>query len=112
MLREEAGLGVHADAMKGSHALEALTRQVAEQAWTRFETLEAAGGWRGCGDLIRQWTLEGQRAHLARPWYVSTDMSRGSTPWAQAAEGRFYALDPLRRSPPARRCTPVHGLKP
>ena len=30
----------------------------AEQAWTRFETLEA-GRWRACGDLVRQWTLKG-----------------------------------------------------
>ena len=107
VLREEAGLGAHADAMKGSHALEALTRQVAEQAWTRFETLEAAGGWRACDDLIRQWTLEGQRAHLARPWYVSTDMRRGSTPWAQDAESRFYALDHPAAEPTARLRTPA-----
>ena len=93
VLREEAGLGAHADAMMGSHAVEALTRQLAEQAWTRFEALEAAGGWRACEDIIRQWTLEGQRAHLARPWYVSTDMSRGSKPWRQNADARFYPLD-------------------
>ena len=92
-------MGAHADAMKGSHALEALTRQMAEQAWTRFETLEAAGGWRACDDLMRQWTLEGQRAHLARPWYVSTDMARGTAPWAQNTEARFYALDHPAEAP-------------
>ena len=35
ILREEARLGEHADAMKGSRAIEALTRQMAEQAWAR-----------------------------------------------------------------------------
>ena len=99
VLREEAGLGANADVMKGSHALEALTRQLAEQAWTRFETLEAAGGWRACEDIVLQWTLEGQRAHLSRPWYVSTDMDRGSKPWAQNTEVRFYALDHPEEAP-------------
>ena len=97
--------------MKGSHALEALTRQVAEQAWTRFETLEAAGGWRACDDLVRQWTLEGQRAHLARPWYVSTDMDRGTAPWAQHAEARFYALDHPAQTSNARPSSPMPGLR-
>jgi len=46
ILREEAGLGEHADVMRGSRAIEALTRQMAEQAWARHEEMEAAGGWR------------------------------------------------------------------
>ena len=93
VLREEAGLGEHVDVMKGSRAVEALTRQMAEQAWTRHEEMEAAGGWRSGADLMKAWTLEGQRAHLARPWYVSTDMARGAHPWAQDASARFFALD-------------------
>ena len=93
ILREEAGLGEHADVMKGSRAIEALTRQMAEQAWSRFEEMEAAGGWRAGEDLMKAWTLEGQRAHLARPWYVSTDMARGEAPWAQDPLRRFFPLD-------------------
>ena len=93
ILREEAGLGEHADVMKGSRAIEALTRQMAEQAWARYEEMEAAGGWRAGADLMKAWTLEGQRAHLARPWYVSTDMARGEKPWAEDAEARFFPLD-------------------
>ena len=93
ILREEAGLGEHADVMKGSRAIEALTRQMAEQAWARHEEMESAGGWRAGADLMKAWTLEGQRAHLARPWYVSTDMARGERPWAQDADSRFFALD-------------------
>ena len=93
ILREESGLGEHADVMKGSRAIEALTRQMAEQAWARHEEMEAAGGWRAGADLMKAWTLEGQRAHLARPWYVSTDMARGDKPWAQDADARFFALD-------------------
>ena len=93
VLREEAGLGEHADVMKGSRAIEALTRQMAEQAWARYEEMEAAGGWRAGADLMKAWTLEGQRAHLARPWYVSTDMARGEKPWAEDAEARFFPLD-------------------
>ena len=30
--------------MKGSRAIEALTRQMAEQAWARYEEMEAWGG--------------------------------------------------------------------
>ena len=93
ILREESGLGEHADVMKGSRAVEALTRQMAEQAWARHEEMEAAGGWRTGADLMKAWTLEGQRAHLARPWYVSTDMARGEKPWLQDAQARFFPLD-------------------
>ena len=93
ILREEAELGEHADVMKGSRAIEALTRQMAEQAWARHEDMEAAGGWRAGADLMKAWTLEGQCAHLARPWYVSTDMRRGDKPWAQDADAQFFALD-------------------
>ncbi|MGB2423927.1 MAG: methylmalonyl-CoA mutase family protein, partial [Flavobacteriales bacterium] len=45
------------------------------------------------------WTLEGQRAHLARPWYVSSDMARGEKPWAQDAGGRFFPLDHPAQEP-------------
>ena len=93
ILREESGLGEHADVMKGSRAVEALTRQMAEQAWARHEEMEAEGGWRTGADLMKTWTLEGQRAHLARPWYVSTDMARGEKPWLQDAQARFFPLD-------------------
>ena len=93
ILREEAGLGEHADVMRGSRAIEALTRQMAEQAWARHEEMAAAGGWRAAEELMTAWTLEGQRAHLARPWYVSSDMARGENPWAQDASARFFPLD-------------------
>ena len=107
ILREEAGLGEHGDVMKGSRAIEALTRQMAEQAWSRLEEMEAAGGWRAGADLMKAWTLEGQRAHLARPWYVSTDMARGDKPWAQDADARFFALDhPAQESSRA----PIQGM--
>ena len=99
ILREEAGLGEHADVMKGSRAIEALTRQMAEQAWARHEEMEGAGGWRAGVDMMEAWTLEGQRAHLARPWYVSTDMARGDKPWVQDADARFFALDHAAEEP-------------
>jgi methylmalonyl-CoA mutase len=106
VLREEAGLGEHADVMKGSRAIEALTRQMAEQAWARYEEMEAAGGWRAGADLMKAWTLEGQRAHLARPWYVSTDMARGEKPWVEDADARFFPLDHAALEPSRR---PIEG---
>ena len=91
ILREEL-LGEHADVMKGSRAIEALTRQMAEQAWVRHEEMEAAGGWRAGAD-DESVDARRARAHLARPWYVSTDMALGEKPWAQDADARFFALD-------------------
>ena len=93
VLREEAKLDAHVDAMRGSRTIEFLTRQMSEQAWARHEEMEAKGGWRKAEELMMSWTLEGQRAHLARPWYVSTDMARGDMPWSRDAGVRFFALD-------------------
>ena len=107
ILREEAGLGEHADVMRGSRAIEALTCQMAEQAWARHEEMEAAGGWRAGAELMTAWTLEGQRAHLARPWYVSSDMARGEEPWAQDAGARFFPLDHPAQEPTRE---PIQGV--
>ena len=52
LLREEAGLGRVQDPAAGSYYLETLTDQLAREAWTLFQRVEAAGG------------LPQQRAHL------------------------------------------------
>ena len=44
LLREEAGLGRVQDPAAGSYFLETLTDQLAQEAWTVFQRLEAAGG--------------------------------------------------------------------
>ena len=44
LLREEAGLGRVQDPAAGSYFLETLTDQLAQEAWTLFQRLEAAGG--------------------------------------------------------------------
>ena len=44
LLREEAGLGRVQDPAAGSYFLETLTDQLAREAWTLFQRLEAAGG--------------------------------------------------------------------
>ena len=44
LLREEAGLGRVQDPAAGSYFLETLTDQLAQEAWTMFQRLEAAGG--------------------------------------------------------------------
>ena len=44
LLREEAGLGRVQDPAAGSYYLETLTDQLAQEAWTLFQRMEAAGG--------------------------------------------------------------------
>ena len=44
LLREEAGLGKVQDPAAGSYFLETLTDQLAQEAWTLFQRMEAAGG--------------------------------------------------------------------
>ena len=44
LLREEAGLGRVQDPAAGSYFLETLTDQLAQEAWTLFQRLEASGG--------------------------------------------------------------------
>lgn len=44
VLRDEAHLGRVADPAGGSHALESLTEQLAQAAWTRFQQIEKEGG--------------------------------------------------------------------
>ncbi|MBD2724169.1 methylmalonyl-CoA mutase family protein [Hymenobacter armeniacus] len=44
LLREEAGLGQVQDPAAGSYFLETLTDQLAQEAWTLFQRVEAAGG--------------------------------------------------------------------
>ena len=44
LLREEAGLGRVQDPAAGSYFLETLTDQLAQEAWTLFQRMEAAGG--------------------------------------------------------------------
>jgi len=44
ILREESNLGRLIDPLGGAYAIEALTMQVAEQAWALFQKIEQAGG--------------------------------------------------------------------
>lgn len=44
LLREEAGLGKVQDPAAGSYYIETLTDQLAQEAWTVFQRVEAAGG--------------------------------------------------------------------
>lgn len=52
LLLEESHLGQVLDPAGGSWFVEDLTRSVAEQAWTHFQEIEAAGGFAAAGELI------------------------------------------------------------
>jgi methylmalonyl-CoA mutase len=60
ILKEEASLDRVVDPAHGSHYLEAMTRKLAESAWTLFKKIEAAGGMAeaiNCG-IIEGWIAE------------------------------------------------------
>ena len=46
MMMEESHLGQVADAAHGSHWHEVMTENLAQAAWTDFQSIEAAGGMR------------------------------------------------------------------
>ena len=106
ILREEAGLGEHADVMKGSRAIEALTRQMAEQAWARHEEMESAGGWRAGADLMaRRGRSKGSeptsrgRGTSRRTWHAATSRGRrmpkrASSRWTIPPKG--HSREPIK----------------
>ncbi|MGE2834511.1 methylmalonyl-CoA mutase small subunit [Mycobacterium sp. SMC-4] len=54
LLLEESHLGQVLDPAGGSWFVEDLTRRVAEQAWSHFQDIEAAGGFGAAGGLITE----------------------------------------------------------
>ncbi|HUZ12161.1 MAG TPA: methylmalonyl-CoA mutase family protein [Caulobacteraceae bacterium] len=67
VLEEEASLGRIIDPAAGSAYIETLTDQLAREAWTRLQTIEAAGGVSRAleGGLVATWAELG-RTELAR----------------------------------------------
>lgn len=65
MLQEESHLGRVADPAAGSYLHETLTRELAQQAWTLFQTLESEGGYRAAveGDAMRERISTAREAH-------------------------------------------------
>jgi methylmalonyl-CoA mutase len=68
ILREEAHLARVADPARGSAYVETLTARLAEEAWTRFQELERAGGhWAALAEGLPQaWLHEARERRLAR----------------------------------------------
>lgn len=64
LLRHEARLAEVADPAAGSYYVEALTDQLARAAWTQFQELEAAGGYRAAQAGGRVAGLLAAQAHV------------------------------------------------
>jgi methylmalonyl-CoA mutase len=71
ILQEESSLGIVADPAAGSYALETLTDQIAEQAWSYFQKIETSGGIVAnirdgliAGDISEAWS--GRLKNLAK----------------------------------------------
>ena len=65
MLQEESHLGRVADPAAGSFLHETLTRELAQQAWSLFQTLESEGGYETAvdGDAFRKRIAEARVGH-------------------------------------------------
>lgn len=105
ILREESHLSAVTDPAGGSHYVEALTAQLTEAAWGRFQQLQAQGGIFGAldsgwlqGELAACWGA--RRAQIARRTWpiigVSTFPSLDEAPQA-----RFQGLSDGDRPQPA-----------
>jgi methylmalonyl-CoA mutase len=85
---EEAHLGVVADPMAGSWAVEAMTADLARAAWSRFTAIEAAGG---IVEALRGGLIAGQvdeaRAQLKAALASGRTRIVGVTDFADAAKG-------------------------
>jgi methylmalonyl-CoA mutase len=67
LLMDEAGLDAVADPASGSWALDRMTSDLAQAAWTRFQAIERAGGLLEAlqSGLISTWTEEARRTFQA-----------------------------------------------
>lgn len=99
VLREESHLHRVADPLGGAWAIETLTRQIAEAAWSRLHRVEAEGGMTAA---LEAGTPQGQVADTARAREQrladGRDALVGTTRYADPAEGAPV----LQREDPAR----------
>lgn len=86
ILRLEAQLGRIADPVAGSHAAEALSRSLAEEAWARYEAIQAGGG------MVAALAEGRVRADLA---------AAAAARAAELAEGRRMIVGETHYPPPA-----------
>jgi methylmalonyl-CoA mutase len=91
---EEGHLGAVADPTAGAGAFEALSRDLARAAWTRFNAIEAAGGIvPALRDRLIARQAEAERARLAEALASGAQKIVGVTDF-QAPEIRAAAVEP------------------
>lgn len=112
ILMEESNLGRVDDPASGSWYLDARTRELAEAAWTEFQTLEAEGGVIACleggviqpriaraRDMADKAYRDGAAQIIGVTKFVDADVRSAPTasvPAAPPAFGAFTALTPIR----------------
>lgn len=112
ILMEESNLGRVDDPASGSWYLDARTRELAEAAWTEFQTLEAEGGVIACleggviqpriaraRDMAGKALKDGAAQIIGVTKFVDADVRSAPTapvPAAPPAFGAFTALTPIR----------------
>ena len=64
LMAEEARIAHVADPAAGSYFIEAMTRDLAEQAWARFQDIEKTGGIAAASGMIHDWANAAHEARL------------------------------------------------
>lgn len=95
LMREESSLHLTCDPFQGSHAVEFLTNQAVDSAWSRYLQDAAQGGWARLwesGEWAKR-VARGRRAGLQAPLFLPRDVERGEAPLPNAPEQAVYFAD-------------------
>ena len=94
LLREESALHLTCDPFQGSHAVEFLTNQAVDAAWSSYLRDAEAGGWPvlwESGEWSRR-VERGRVAGLQAPLFLPRDVERGNAPLpANFREAVYFA---------------------
>lgn len=95
LLREESALHLTCDPFQGSHAVEFLTNQVVDAAWSSYLRDAEAGGWPVLWES-GEWALRvkrGRAAGIQAPLFMPRDVKRGNDPVPDAPEAAVFFAD-------------------
>ena len=93
LLREESSLHLTFDPMQGSHALEYLTNQAVERAWSQYVADVSEGGWSTLWEegIWKERVLAGREQGRKASLFLPRDIERGNAPMpADLAAPVFY----------------------
>lgn len=95
LLREESALHLTFDPFQGSHAVEYLTNQAVERAWSQYLRDAESGGWTELweGGEWSNRVMRGREAGLRAPIFLPSDVQRGDAPLPSNVNESVYFAD-------------------